>query len=274
MVYWTAIKQKQSSEPTYHNETFRAKYGYKEMHVHNAPKRKNKDFKPVLYGDFIGMLNFKLSEPWALIRHAKDLWHEDHQMPIQWAKKFIHGAFVGAYFSMVYNLYYSNNEFVEKKSRLATNHFKNPFGLKIFSQITQNFARPALYGGALYLSYQMLWDLFTHHREALQVPEVITHAKVWGVMVPAVTLIAFGPKQVLPAILLSLFIGFPIFSMVVQYRKNPQTGPMLNPHVYYQDGVSQAEKDYYEHLDYVEDQGFYLENQYAYNQTSTSNGVM
>ena len=95
MVYWTSIHQQHKKDYGYGVEEYRVKHGFKEMHVHNAPPRKNKDFKPVLYGDFIGMLNFKLSEPWGLLRHLPDLMNEQHQKPIQWVKAFLRGAVIG-----------------------------------------------------------------------------------------------------------------------------------------------------------------------------------
>lgn len=99
MVYWTTVRQHGgvSLTETYHNEVYRTKHGFKEMHPHNPPPRKNKDFKPVLYGDFIGMLNFKLSEPWTLMRHFNDLLNESHHMPIKWIREAVKGAIYGAF---------------------------------------------------------------------------------------------------------------------------------------------------------------------------------
>jgi hypothetical protein len=75
---------------------FRAKYGYKEVHQHNPPERRNRDFKPVNYGSFRGMLNFKNAEPWSLLKNLKDLKNEHHNHPIKWTKMFLFGASVGS----------------------------------------------------------------------------------------------------------------------------------------------------------------------------------
>jgi hypothetical protein len=82
-------------DPTYANESFRAKHHYKEAHVHDPPYRRNRDFKPVNYGSFRGILNFKHSEPFALLKNLEDLKHEHHNIAIRWAKSFLFGAVTG-----------------------------------------------------------------------------------------------------------------------------------------------------------------------------------
>ena len=49
----------------YEDEAWRAKHGYKEVKQHDAPYRRNRDFKAVPYGNFIGMPNYRHSEPWC-----------------------------------------------------------------------------------------------------------------------------------------------------------------------------------------------------------------
>ena len=75
MVFQNAIAQN-ITEPNYGNETFRARHGYKEEHTHDAPYRRNRDFKPVNYGSFKGMLNYRHSEPFCLLKNMKDLSRE------------------------------------------------------------------------------------------------------------------------------------------------------------------------------------------------------
>ena len=74
------------SDPAYENETFRARHGYKEGHVHDPPFRRNRDFKAVPYGTFRGMPNFRHAEPYALLKNMKDLAYEEHNHPIKWAR--------------------------------------------------------------------------------------------------------------------------------------------------------------------------------------------
>jgi hypothetical protein len=257
MVYWTALENKGKSQDTsMHNDTFRSRYGYKEMHVHNAPKRKNKDFKPVLYGDFRGMLNFKLSEPWALFRHGKDLWSEEHQLPIQWFKSFIKGAVVGAYYGVIYNMVKPQNDYLNKKALISSS--KNPFNFGGLKYVYGALRAPAFAGGSIYLSYRLLWDFFMHHGEALEVPEYITHLKIWSVMVPIGTAYFFGPAKIPVAVLASITMFFPFFYTMKEASQKMQSPKHLNPHVYYQDKVSQAEKDYFEYQDHIEDTSVHM----------------
>lgn len=95
MVYENVVKQ-QISDPAYENEYFRAKYHYKEAHVHDPPYRRNRDFKPVNYGSFRGILNFKHSEPWALLKNLNGMQYEHANHPWKWTKAFLYGAFVGS----------------------------------------------------------------------------------------------------------------------------------------------------------------------------------
>lgn len=94
MVYSNTIRQ-HVIDPAYKNEHFRAKSHYKEAHTHDPPLRRNKDFKPVLYGSFRGILNFKTAEPFQILKNLKDLKNEHHQKPIKWLKTFIFGAAFG-----------------------------------------------------------------------------------------------------------------------------------------------------------------------------------
>ena len=64
MVFHNGVHQ-EISNPSYANETFRAKAGFKEGHVHDAAYRRNRDFKPVPYGSFRGIPNYRHSEPYC-----------------------------------------------------------------------------------------------------------------------------------------------------------------------------------------------------------------
>ena len=75
MVFHNAIGQP-VSDPNYGNETFRARHGYKEEHTHDPPYRRSRDFKPMTYGSFKGMLNYRHSEPYCLLKNMKDLSRE------------------------------------------------------------------------------------------------------------------------------------------------------------------------------------------------------
>ena len=101
MVYHNAVAQVVSN-PAYENETFRAKAGYKETHQHDPAYRRNRDFKPVPYGSFRGMPNYKHSEPYCLLKNMKDLSNEDHHHPIKWIKLGLKGALTGSIFGYLW----------------------------------------------------------------------------------------------------------------------------------------------------------------------------
>ena len=83
------------SDPAYENEVFRARSHYKETHVHDPPGRRSRDFKPVPFGTFKGMPNYKHAEPFCLLKNLKDLPEERHSHPIKWTKAFLFGALAG-----------------------------------------------------------------------------------------------------------------------------------------------------------------------------------
>jgi hypothetical protein len=180
MVFWTSIPQERPFLSTYENETFRAKHGYKELRVHNAPERRSKDFKPALYGHFRGMLNFKHSQPWAISRHFKDLIEEDHQFAIRYIKEAIRGSIFGALAGLLYQVHTAFNIYSLKKLYLQAS--SAPFGWRSLTLFKGIYQKPALFGAGVFLMYQGLWDLFTHHRESLGIPDFITHMKVGLIM--------------------------------------------------------------------------------------------
>ena len=97
MVYQNTVKYP-VPDPAYANENFRAKHHYKEAHQHDAPYRRNRDFKPVNYGSFRGILNYKRAEPFESLKNLKDLNNEHHHHTTKWAKVFLFGASAGAVF--------------------------------------------------------------------------------------------------------------------------------------------------------------------------------
>ena len=76
MVYHNHIATEMA--PGYENPTFRARKGFKDPEAHDPPYRRNRDFKPVPYGSAKGILNYRHSEPYALLKNMKDLPRETH----------------------------------------------------------------------------------------------------------------------------------------------------------------------------------------------------
>lgn len=261
MVYWTAINQEPGKKGgSYYNESFRARHGYKEMHVHNAPPRKNKDFRPTLYGHFRGMLNFKLAEPWALMRHFNDLFEEEHQFPIQLIKSFIKGAAAGTLAYLNYSIMSRTSHFADQKLYLTSK--EGIYRTNIFKIGSRVLRRPALLGGSFFVAYHLIYFAFIHHKEAMNVPEMVTHFKVWSVMAPLTILYLKGPKHILSHTFYTLIIGFPIFYMIKELKEGQASGE--NEYSFYQKGVTQAEKDKIEYQDHIEEIAFSMQNEFAY----------
>ncbi len=94
MVYNNTVKY-DTPDPAYEDETWRSTHGFKELHQHDAPIRRNRDFKPVPYGAFFGMPNYRHAEPFMALKNIKDFANEHHHFPTVWAKTFLFGAFAG-----------------------------------------------------------------------------------------------------------------------------------------------------------------------------------
>lgn len=98
-------KKQHVPDPAYSNEFWRARHHFKEEHLHDPPARKNRDFKPVGFGSFRGMPNFKHAEPFAILKNLKDLPHEHHHHPIKWIKAFLFGGAAGVFFGYAWFIF-------------------------------------------------------------------------------------------------------------------------------------------------------------------------
>jgi len=264
MVFTTSIPQPgKTTQGIESNESYRLKHGFKELDVHNSPRRKNPDFKPMLYGDFIGMLNFKLSEPWALLRHFPDLINEQHQMPILWIKSIIKGGLVGGLVGLGLMFNKNENLYVEKKLHLS--HSQGPFSMGNFHQAVKRFYRPVGTGAAIAFAYHLAYDFFTHHKESHDIPDILTHFKIWALFSPVLISYFFRPSHAIPGMVFTLGFFFPIFHFMKQVKegKNVDAGS----YYFYQDSVSKAEKDKFEYQDAIEAIGFTRTNEYCYGLT-------
>lgn len=83
--------------------------------MHDPPFRKNPDFKPVNFGSFRGMPNFKHSEPFALLKNLKDLPNEEAQHPIKWIRSFLVGGITGFLFGQLWFIMKPEQNFASKK---------------------------------------------------------------------------------------------------------------------------------------------------------------
>jgi len=56
----------------------------------------------VPYGNFIGLPNYRHSEPFCLLKNAKDVINEQDHFPTRWAKTFLFGATLGVTFGQAW----------------------------------------------------------------------------------------------------------------------------------------------------------------------------
>ena len=98
MVFENTVKQ-HIIDPSYGDEHFRAKHHFKEGHQQNPPFCRNKDFKPLNYSSFRGILNYMRAEPFESLKDMKDLKNEHAHHPTKWTKAFLFDAAAGAVIS-------------------------------------------------------------------------------------------------------------------------------------------------------------------------------
>ena len=118
MVYENTVKYN-VPDPMYANEVWRAKHGYKEIHTHDAPFRRSRDFKPVPYGNAIGMPNYRHAEPFLQLKNLKDFKNERHHHPTKWFKMFLYGAVFGVTIGSVWTAFRPINGFAAQKLMAA-----------------------------------------------------------------------------------------------------------------------------------------------------------
>ena len=96
-MYQNTVKQK-ASTPEYEDEHFRATHGYKELNCPDPAARRNRDFKPVPYGTYGGLPNYRHAEPFMQIKNFKDIIHEQDHLVIKYIKTGLFGAATGVVF--------------------------------------------------------------------------------------------------------------------------------------------------------------------------------
>ena len=109
---------------------WRAKHGYKEIHQHDAPIRRNRDFKPVPWGAAIGMPNYRHSEPFLMLKNLKDLKSEKANHPMRWLRQIGFGGMVGFTFGQAFAAIAPMNGFAAQK--LQANFGEREWSGRIF----------------------------------------------------------------------------------------------------------------------------------------------
>jgi len=157
----------------FENEFFRARHGYKDAEAHDPPYRRSRDFKPVPYGSAKGILNYRHSEPFALLKNMRDLPRETHHFPITMSGHFLKGGLVGTVLGSMYFLAGPVGQLETEKVLSAAG--SRAFSGKLFRILKQTGFRYFLMGGTALSGYHMLMWYMRHHDEANPRPIYIDH---------------------------------------------------------------------------------------------------
>lgn len=120
------------------------------------------------------------------------------------------------------------------------------------------------------MAYRVLYDAFTHHREAIDVPEFFTHAKIWAILTPALISLFWHPRHAIYMSIAVMLYVFPVFYFTSDVLRN-RVNPSANFYQFYQNGVSQAEIDKIEYEDEIEFIGDRMKYDTAYGYTRYKN---
>lgn len=236
------------SNPDYENATFRARQHYKEEHQHNAPYRRSRDFKPILYGAFIGLPNYKHSEPFALLKNVSDLYKENDNIAINFTKSFLRGAFGGSILGYMYFLAAPVGQMEMGKLEAAAG--PRAWSGKAWRYVKNVGARYALLGGAATASYTMLTYYFRHHDEANPRPAFFDHtAATTLITMGAAGLYVNNPVNVLFAGFFSLMIISPISWWASNMFK---MNALRSPNIFYENSVTREEVERFRQQDAIE----------------------
>jgi len=208
MVYSNGVHQ-EISDPNYQNATFRARHHYKEEHVHDAPYRRNRDFKPVPYGSYRGILNYRHSEPFCHLKNMKDIPREEHHIIIQWSKSFLKGAVVGSVFG--YLAFVAGPAGPFEMNKLLANVGNRQFSGKYWRLMRNTFGKGALIGGSITLSYNLINYWLRHHDEANARPKYLDHnIAVTAITTAGAALYLKHPYHFASAVFMSFMLISPV----------------------------------------------------------------
>jgi len=259
MVYSNAVHQP-ISDPNYGNETFRARHGYKEEHAHDAPYRRNRDFKPVGYGSYRGILNFRHSEPYCQLKNMKDIPREEHHILIQWGKSFMKGALVGSVFGYLGFVAGPAGPFEMNKLMAAVGH--RQFSGKYWRLIRNTFGRGAMLGGSVTLTYNLITYWLRHHDEANARAKYLDHQiAVTAITTGAAVLYTKHPYHFLSAVLMSVMIISPV---TWWFYKQGRMNPNRAANIFYENTATKDEIERFRQQDLIENLGITMRSEPGY----------
>jgi len=227
-------------EPAYDDPHFRQEKGYKSGAVHAAPFRRNRDFKPVPYGAFGGMPNYRHAEPFALLKNVKDFSSERHHMPTKWFKSFLFGAGTGIMFGSMWFAIAPINAYAAQK--LFSSVGERAWSGRMFRLFRQIAPRHAMFGGATFASYTIITDMLRHHDHTNLRPRYMDHAFAMTVIGGAIG--AICGKKLRTAVATSVFSFITLAPLLWWFSFSLRPGCGGTPaRIYYEHGVTEEEKE-------------------------------
>ena len=179
MVYHNTVKYP-IPDPRYGDETWRAKHHFKEEHQHDAPYRRNRDFKPVPWGAARGMPNYRHSEPWLNMKNLFTLNEERHHHPTRWLKKFLLGAAAGFTIGQFWFFLAPINGFAAQK--LFASVGERAWSGRFYRLMMNVAPRHAALGGSAFLGYDLITEFLRHHDETNLRPKLLDHLLAMSIL--------------------------------------------------------------------------------------------
>jgi hypothetical protein len=261
MVFQNTVKQ-DIVDPSYQNENFRARHHFKEAHVHDPPYRRNRDFKPVNYGSFRGILNYKRAEPFESLKNLKDVVNEHHHHPIKWAKTFLFGASAGAFIGYAWFVVRPFQSFPVRKLLQAAGD--RPWSGRYLRWARNVIAPYMLIGGSLTLSYQLIFDYLRHHEESNNDRPLVVDHTIAVTLIGATSVGLWGglPRYWLTGAIFGLLLVSPMSWWM--YRHGRLNAANRHANIFYENGVTQEEVDRIRHQDMIESLGVTMQSTPGY----------
>ena len=131
-----------------------------------------------------------------------------------------------------------------------------------FKMLYHTLKTPVLVGGAVMLSYRVLYDIITHHKESQDIPDIIQHAKCWAILSAVASAVYLGPTKWISPMLFTVCFIFPVYWLAHE-RLTHRYRPLAND-VFYLPSVSQAEKDKIEYNENIEALGHTMSREWGF----------
>jgi hypothetical protein len=160
-------------EPGYSNEMWRAKHGYKELHQHAPPIRRNRDFKAMPYGTAAGMPNYRHAEAWCQLKNISDFVREDNHFPTRFFKLGCLGGMWGFVLGAFWVAVKPQQGFVVQK--LMARVGERDFSFRMPRAMAQVMIKPTMIGAGAFVTYGVLREAMRHHQHTERRPVIIDH---------------------------------------------------------------------------------------------------